>query len=113
MCFIPRGGTNMQGLFSMKAFFYDPIRRVEDERRMEMELHERFGEFGLGKDYDKDLPQIGAVHLAAGYLLSEMLGCSIDYIPNAAPQVICPHLEGFELDEENRFKARLSKSCKN
>ena len=94
----------MQGLFSMKAFSMTPSAGWKMKDGMEMELHERFGEFGLGKDYDKDLPQIGAVHLAAGYLLSEMLGCSIDYIPNAAPQVICPHLEGFELDEEKPFQ---------
>ena len=50
-------------------FFYHPARRVEDERLMEKELYERFGEFGLGTDKDKNLPQIGAVHLAAGYLL--------------------------------------------
>lgn len=103
--FHPSWWNKHAGIVFDESFFYDPIRRVEDERRMEMELHERFGEFGLGKDYDKDLPQIGAVHLAAGYLLSEMLGCSIDYIPNAAPQVICPHLEGFELDEEKPFQS--------
>src|SRR5674476_1534932 len=33
-------------------FFWDPRRRVEDERRMERVLYERFGDLGLGEDRD-------------------------------------------------------------
>jgi hypothetical protein len=58
-------------------FFYHPARRVEQERKMEKALYERWGKFGLGADKDKDLPVVGAIHLAAGYLLSEMLGCKV------------------------------------
>jgi hypothetical protein len=92
------------GITFDEDFFYHPKRRVEDERRMEKELYDRFGEFGLGADKDKDLPQIGAVHLAAGYLLSEMLGCRIEYAENASPQVICAHREDFDIDVETAFQ---------
>ena len=87
-----------------RDFFYDPRRRVEDERKMEQLLYERFGQWGLGADRDRDLPQIGAVHNAAGYLLSEMLGCEIVYEADAAPQVICSHREDFDLDVEAVFQ---------
>ena len=104
--FHPSWWNKHAGIVFDEDFFYHPLRRVQDERRMEIELHERFGQYGLGSDYDKDLPQVGAVHLAAGYILSEMLGCPIEYTDNSAPQVICPHLEGFELDEEKPFQSK-------
>lgn len=84
-------------------FFYHPLKRVEAERRMEKELYERFGQYGLGSDHDKDLPQIGAVHNAAGYLLSEMLGCEIRFLPDAAPQVIPAQREDLSIDVEGAF----------
>lgn len=98
------------GITFDRDFFYHPARRVEDERRMERELYDRFGEFGLGADKDKELPQIGAVHLAAGYLLSEMLGCGIEYADNSAPQVVCPHREDFDIDEEAAFESDAFRS---
>ena len=46
------------GISFDESFFYDPIRRVKDERLMEQVLYERFGDLGLGEDHLKDLPQI-------------------------------------------------------
>ncbi|MDR0541824.1 MAG: hypothetical protein LBH19_06390 [Dysgonamonadaceae bacterium] len=86
------------GITFDEDFFYHPIRRVEAERRMEKELYEHFGEFGLGEDHNKDLPVIGAVHNAAGYIISEMLGCEIRYSADQAPQVISPKREDFDVD---------------
>lgn len=103
--FHPSWWNKHTGITFDEDFFYHPARRVEDERRMEKELYDRFGEFGLGADKDKDLPQIGAVHLAAGYLLSEMLGCKIEYSDNSSPQVICPYRDDFEIDEDGAFQS--------
>ena len=69
-------------------FFYNPLKRVEVERRMEQVLYDRFGQYGQGSDRDKNIPQIGAVHLAAGFLLSEMFGCKVEYKADAPPQVV-------------------------
>ena len=93
------------GITFDEDFFFHPVRRVESERRMEKELYDRFGTFGLGLDKDKDLPQIGAVHLAAGYLLSGMLGCRIEYAKDTAPQVICAYRDDFSINEEDAFKS--------
>jgi hypothetical protein len=101
--FHPSWWNRHTGITFDEDFFYHPKRRVEDEKRMEKELYDRFGEFGLGTDKDKDLPLIGAVHLAAGYILSGMLGCEIKYADDAAPQVICAHKEDFIIDEEAAF----------
>ena len=37
------------GLQFDEGFFFDPDRRVEDERRMRVALSERFGDLGLGE----------------------------------------------------------------
>jgi hypothetical protein len=88
-----------------EGFFYDPVRRVECERRMEQVLYDRFGDLGLGEDRDKDLPVIGAVHNAAGYLVSEMLGCKVDYLPDAAPQVNPARRQDLNIDVEAAFES--------
>ena len=76
------------GITFDEDFFYNPARRVEDERKMEKALYERWGKFGLGQDKDKNLPLVGPVHLAAGYLFPEMFGCKVEYKQDAPPQVI-------------------------
>ena len=84
-------------------FFYHPAKRVESERRMEAVLYERFGAYGLGADRDRDLPVIGAVHNAAGYLVSEMFGCEVRYRADAPPDVVPANRERLEVDPETPF----------
>ncbi len=86
--FAPDWWHHHTGLTFDEDFFFHPRRRVEAERRMERELYERFGRYGLGEARDEDRPEIGAVHLAAGYLISEMLGCQVEYTESAPPRVI-------------------------
>jgi hypothetical protein len=93
------------GLTFEEDFFYHPARRVEAERRMEKVLYEHFGDLGLGEDHDQDRPIIGAVHNAAGFLLSEMLGCRVEYTESAPPQVVCANREDLELDIEAAFRS--------
>ena len=93
------------GICFDEEFFYHPVRRVEEERKMEKILYERFGEFGLGKDHDKELPQIGPVHLAAGYIIQEMLGCRVEYTENAPPQVIPAGMDRLDVDPERAFRS--------
>lgn len=90
-------------------FFYHPLKRVESEQRMEKELYERFGRYALGMDYKKVLPEIGGVHLAAGYLLSEMLGCEVDYLGNASPQVKSPGFTDLNVNVDKAFQSKSFK----
>ncbi len=103
--FHPSWWNKHVGIVFDEDFFYDPRRRVSDEQLMEKTLHERFGDCGLGLHHNEERPEIGAVHLAAGYLLSEMLGCQIEYGANTAPQVICAHREELTIDEEAPFRS--------
>ncbi|NLF69475.1 MAG: hypothetical protein GX575_10525 [Candidatus Anammoximicrobium sp.] len=84
-------------------FFFHPARRMEDERKMERVLSERWGRCGLSADADTDVPLVGATHLAAGYLLSEMMGCRVEYLESAPPQVIPAGLDRPQTDPKAAF----------
>jgi len=89
-----------EGISFDQDFFFHPARRVEVERKMENALDERLGRYGLGQNHDQDLPMVGAVHLAAGYLVSEMLGCRVEYLEDAPPQVIPANLDALEISPD-------------
>lgn len=95
-----------EGITFDEDFFFHPTKRVEAERKMEQVLYDRWGRFGLGQDRDKDLPQLGAVHLASGFLLSEMLGCGVEYRPDGPPQVIPTERDDLAVDPENVFRCK-------
>ena len=97
------------GITFDEDFFYNPLRRVKAEKKMEHELYERFGRFGLGADRKKDLPLIGAVHNASGYILSEMLGCKVIYQEDSAPQVIPLGQGQLKIHVEEAFKSPVFK----
>jgi hypothetical protein len=86
-------------------FFFHPLKRVEEEQKMEKVLYDRWGNFGLGMQKDEKRPEIGAVHLAAGFLLSEMLGCHVNYFENHPPQVLPAHQELREINTEKAFRS--------
>lgn len=93
------------GLTFDEDFFYHPLKRVESERKMEKILYEKFGEYGLGEDRDKDLPVVGAVHNAAGYIISEMLGCKVEYSEDSAPQVIPANQDTLAINTGDAYKS--------
>ena len=95
-----------EGISFDRDFFFHPARRLEDEQKMEKVLYERWGKFGLGAQKEKKRPEVGAVHLAAGFMLSEMLGCKVDYVEDHPPQVIPANRENLNLDTDNAFKSQ-------
>jgi hypothetical protein len=92
-----------EGITFDEDFFFHPARRVEVERKMERILYERWGQFGQGEAAPPKEPIIGAIHLAAGFLVSEMLGCRVDYVADSAPRVLSAHLEEPAIDAQNAF----------
>ncbi len=95
------------GITFDRDFFFHPLKRVESEQRMEKELYERWGKYGLGADKDTARPEVGAIHLAAGYLLSEMLGCEVRYAENHPPAVVAANRETLKIDTESAFKSKV------
>ena len=94
-----------EGITFDEDFFFHPAKRVEAERRMEQALYQRRGRFGLGADHDKSLPMVGPVHLAAGFLLSEMLGCKIEYAADGPPTVRPANRENLDISTEAAFRS--------
>ncbi len=76
---------------------------------MERVLYERWGRYGLGTHRDEKRPVLGAVHLAAGFLLSEMLGCTVEYSDSHPPRVITRCTDDFEVDVERAFRSECFK----
>ncbi len=101
--FAPSWWYDRCGITFDQDFFYHPAKRVESEQKMEKALNERWGKYGLGRDYQHPLPQVGPVHLAAGYLLSEMLGCQIQYKDDTPPQVLPAHQDKLTVDVDAAF----------
>lgn len=93
------------GISFDRDFFFHPVRRVEAERQMEQVLYDRFGRYGFGQDHDRDLPIVGAIHNAAGFFVSEMLGANVQYRPDAAPEVVPAGLDRLEIDIEAPFRS--------
>ena len=109
--FSPQWWNKETGITFDRDFFFHPARRVEDERKMERHLYEKWGCYGLGRDHKLDRPELGAVHLASGYLLSEMMGCKIDYREAAPPEVICKYMEEPDIRPiEDAFKSDAYKA---
>ena len=86
-------------------FFFHPLKRVEVEQQMEKILYERWGKFGMGQHKDEVRPEIGAVHLASGFLLSEMMGCHVNYSESHPPQVLPAHQEMRNIDANEVFRS--------
>jgi len=105
MVLAPSWWNRHAGISFDRDFFYHPLRRVEAENQMEHVLYEKWGRFGLGADREEQRPEIGPVHLAAGYLLQEMLGCRVAYAEDQPPQVIPAELESLALDVDAAFKS--------
>ena len=105
----PRWWYRHEGITFDRDFFYDSRRRVEAERMMERSLYQRWGKFGIGTDWNKDIPWLGAVHLAAGYLVSEMLGCQVRYLEKDPPLVVSAEGDYPPLSIEKAFSSSVWK----
>lgn len=91
--FHPSWWHEYAGVNFTQEFFDDPEYRMECDIRMRKTLYEHFGEYGIGEKDPQKRPLLGTDLLAAGYLLSEIMGCGIRYEPDNSPQVICRNLD--------------------
>jgi hypothetical protein len=94
-----------EGITFDADYYFHPAKRVEVERLMERALYKRWGRFGLGGDHDKLQPVVGPVHLAAGFLLSEMLGCTVEYVPDGPPLVRAANRDMLDISPDAAFQS--------
>lgn len=90
--FHPNWWHKNYGIKFGRDFFFDPETRVESDRLMRKYLYERFSDLELGEKHAPPRPVVGGVLLAAGYLISGILGCKIKYYDEAPPEVIPANL---------------------
>ncbi len=93
------------GICFDRDFFFHPARRVEEEHKMERVLHEKWGRFGLGSSRGEVRPEVGAVHLAAGYLVSQMLGCEVRFHEDHPPQVVPRDADTLTVEPAGAFES--------
>lgn len=91
--FNPKWWNKNYGVCFDRDFFFDPKRRVNDEQIMRRALYDRFGDIGLGEKDSPKKPVIGAVHLAAGYFISNLLGCDVRFYEDSPPDVIPANMQ--------------------
>jgi len=87
------------GVDFTQDFFDEPEYRMECDIKMRKALYDHFGEYGIGEKNPVKRPLLGTDLLAAGYLLSELMGCGIVYEADNSPQVICRNLDEDEIEE--------------
>ena len=80
------------GIEFSENFFTDPEIRVKTEQKMDYLLYDRFEGLGFGHDGSVSRPVVGPIHIAAGYVISELLGCEVKFNTNASPDVIVGNL---------------------
>lgn len=95
--FHPNWWNTNYGFTFDRDYFFDPQTRVSAEQRHRQILHDRFGQIGLGEAEAEPRPVIGPVHLAAGYLVSGILGCDIRFGESTPPEVMCRNMTDAEL----------------
>jgi hypothetical protein len=95
--FHPNWWHRNYGLLFDRDFFYDPGRRVWQERRMREALYERFGDLGLGQKDAPRRPIIGPILMGSGYIVQEILGCEVKYQENGNPWVLPRNLTEAEV----------------
>ena len=81
------------GIDFSQPFFDDYAYRVDCDVRMRRTLYDFFGRYGIGEKNPVPRPLLGTDYLAAGYLYSELLGCSIVYQSDNSPQVVCAEID--------------------
>ncbi|MDF2614645.1 MAG: hypothetical protein K0S71_2431 [Clostridia bacterium] len=110
--FHPKWWYKNAGIHFNEEFFNEPDYRIESDIKMRKALYERFGKYGIGEKDPKPRPIIGTNLLAAGYLHSQILGCSIRFSDDNSPEVIAmnadedfiKNLSYVDLDTNSVFK---------
>lgn len=81
------------GIDFSRPFWEEPDIRIAADVAMRRLLYQRFGAYGLGEEKPSPRPLIGSDLLACGFLSSQIMGCRVDFLPDAAPQVHCANLD--------------------
>ncbi|MFC1481385.1 uroporphyrinogen decarboxylase family protein [Candidatus Neomarinimicrobiota bacterium] len=97
--FHPNWWHQNYGISFDKDYFFDADASLESTRRMREELSARFPELGDDDEKPVSRPIIGGALLAAGFMISGIMGCDIRYSKSASPEVISPNLTEAQIEK--------------
>ena len=86
LVFNPNWWHHAAGISFAEPFYLDADTRIRNDVIMRRVLHERYGELGLGEADPQPRPVIGSMHVAGGFVIPALLGASIRFEADAAPQ---------------------------
>jgi len=90
--FHPNWWNKNIGISFDKSFFFDAKSRVDTDLEMRRYLQKKFPDLELVENANEYRPVVGGVLLAAGYIISAILGCDINYSEDSSPEVITKNL---------------------
>lgn len=99
MVFHPNWWNRNCGIRFDEKYFFDTETRLECNRLMRQYLYDRFPDLGLGENQAQPRPMVGGTMLAAGFVISAILGCEIRYYDDASPEVIPANLAEAQIEE--------------
>ncbi len=109
LVFNPNWWYKTAGIAFDEPFYLDAATRTHNDVIMRRVLHEKYGSLGLGEADPQPRPVIGPMHVAGGFVIPALLGASIHFEVDAAPQPepcrwTIEQIDAFELpDWKNRW----------
>jgi len=99
LVFNPNWWHQAAGISFDEPFYLDAETRIRNDVIMRRVLHERYGDLGLGEANPQPRPVIGSMHVAGGFVIPALLGSSIRFETDAAPQPEPIHLTADQIDK--------------
>lgn len=104
LVFNPNWWHKTAGIPFDESFYLDAETRIQNDVIMRRVLYEKYGELGLGEADPQPRPVIGSMHVAGGFVIPALLGASIRFAADAAPQPEPVHwttgqIEAFEIPD--------------
>ncbi len=101
LVFNPNWWYKTAGIAFDEPFYFDAATRTRNDVIMRRVLHERYGDLGLGEADPQPRPVIGSMHVAGGFVIPALLGASIRFEADAAPQ---PEPCGWTIEQIEAFE---------
>jgi hypothetical protein len=98
LVFNPNWWHQTAGIAFDEPFYLDAETRTRNDVIMRRVLQQRYGDLGLGEADPQPRPVIGSMHVAGGFVIPALLGASIRFEADAAPQPEPVHLTADQIE---------------
>ncbi|MFC1619592.1 hypothetical protein ACFL45_06560 [Candidatus Neomarinimicrobiota bacterium] len=99
LVFHPNWWHQNYGISFHKDYFFDPDTSLKSTHLMRQVLTERFPDLYTDDGDNGPRPLIGGTLLAAGFIISGIMGCDIRYYESASPEVVSAKLTDSQIEK--------------